>query len=249
MPPEADKNAPATDADEKTDALSRDAIAKMINDALTAREKRQAQAFEKTVTETVTKALAAALPPKGDDGASASRLAEGGAAAGGKPDPAVAKLREELDGLKKKYEDAEKRARDTEDKARIDRTHGTLRERLVGAKVRPELLDAAHLLLTTRALKFDDAGNPVVTVKRVRERNKAAEAVEFNLDDGIADWLKSDEAKPFLPAPAPPPPRSGGFGGRADTPTTGAQGGRKPVVSLDDAVAQTVEDIAAGRTG
>ena len=187
------------------DARIARAVGAALNPAISSHLKRQQSAMDKAIADGVARALAASRPAE----AAPSDAPAHGAPA--KPDPMLVKLREELDTFKRRTEEAESRSRATEERDRTERTHGDLRTLLTKANVRPELLDAAHTVLATRALKFDEDGNATLEIKRARAKGASPEAVAFDLETGVRDWLASDEARPFLPAPgsAAPSARAG----------------------------------------
>lgn len=125
----------------------------------------------------------------------------------------IAALREQLE--------AEKRARvETERKAVIDGAKRTIESALsqkgiTGAKARAIIAD----LSASGAFKLGEDGTPVLTVSRARVKGSKPSALEYtDLAEAIGDWVQSDEAKEFLPAP------SGGV-----TPPAGRGGARLPV--------------------
>lgn len=126
-----------------------------------------------------------------------------------KPDPKVAALEAKLQALEtKSREDAEKLAR-AQSEARDKDAMAALRSAL-GQHVRADALDIAarDLFHAQKRVTFDEQGNPLFTVKRAAYAGGTEEDTPMPLADGVQHWLKSSEAKFFLPPPggsgAPP---------------------------------------------
>lgn len=198
MPPEAnDPNAQAQTQtnDGATTEPQPDPLAGIddrINRAFSAREKRLLDSFNKSLDERLKSLAPAASPPPA-------------AETGKTVDPALAKLREELDAHKRELETERRTRRETEERSRAERTDAALRDVLRAKGVRPELLPGAFHTLRATALRFEEDGTARLAISRSRERGRAAEEVAFSIEEGVADWLKSDEAKAYLPPPAAPP--------------------------------------------
>jgi hypothetical protein len=126
-----------------------------------------------------------------------------------KPDPKIAALESKLAALETKArEDADKLAK-AQSEARDKDTMSALRTALT-PHVRPEVLDLAvrDLFVSQRRVSYDEQGNPLFTVKRSAYAGAAEEDTPMPLADGAQHWLKSPEAKFFMPAAgggAPPP--------------------------------------------
>jgi hypothetical protein len=219
-----------TNAPDQTDAptFSLDEMNARINAAVATHIKRAMGGIEKTIAETVARSLQQTTQQQ--------PAAEHAPAQG--QDPAAARY--QLAQQQKQLEDERAARRQTEDRARTDRVHGELRSHLQ-RHLRPELLDAAHLMLRTNAMRIEEDGTPVLTVKRARAKGADAMAVDYTeIDKGVADWLQSEDAKPFLPAPKAAVNAAQGrtLNGRAptyDKPTNGPQ----------EAAARTVEALMA----
>ncbi len=133
----------------------------------------------------------------------------------GKQDPDYLALQKSFEDLKNSLAASEKARADAENQAREDRAYGDLRAGLEG-KVRPELLDVAakHLFIADKRVEFDESGTPLFRVQRPPFIGGDPEDVRLPLKAGIDEFMKSEAAKPFLPAPAssgasPLPKRSG----------------------------------------
>jgi hypothetical protein len=119
-------------------------------------------------------------------------------AAGGKPDPAVVKLQEEVDRLKKIAKEAEDSATAIKAETAKREEESALKAAL-GKKVAPDYIDAVALLLNTRdkAIFRDDEGK--IRFRLAKKVNGRTEDVDFDLEDGVVEWAKTDAAKPYLP--------------------------------------------------
>lgn len=121
----------------------------------------------------------------------------------GKQDPEYLALQKSFDDLKTSLATSEKARVDTENRAREDRAYGDLRAGLEG-KVRPELLDvvAKYLFVADKRVEFDENNTPLFRVQRRAFAGADPEDVRVPLKSGIDEFMKSEAAKPFLPAPA-----------------------------------------------
>jgi len=194
-------NANTQQNQQQPDQAQQPDISALVNQAVTSQLKRID--FGKIVGDHVERVFASRQEQVQSKAPDAT--GQGAAGAQGAPHPDVARLTAELTKLKEQSERAEKRRLEVEQQARTDKAHADIRSRLQAAGVRSELLDAAHVLLTTRALRFDkDTGEAVLSIKRSRAAGANPEAADFDLESGVKDWLASTEAKPFLPAPTKP---------------------------------------------
>lgn len=138
-----------------------------------------------------------------------------------KETPEMLAMAKQIEDMKRALEEKEQRATAAEKKARDERAYTELRASLEG-KVRPELLDvvAENLFHVKKAVDFDEAGTPLFKSTRSPYAGAEPEEVRLPLRAGVEDFLKSEGAKAFLPAPssgsgaAPLPKR-----GTAATPT------------------------------
>jgi len=113
------------------------------------------------------------------------------------------KLQKQYDELNAKFE-AERKARvETELKARDERTYAELRQSLVDAKVRPELVDllAKTWFHADKRVDFDSEGNPQLRLKVSPGKGLPEEEQTFSISEGVKQFAKSKAAEPFLPAP------------------------------------------------
>lgn len=127
-----------------------------------------------------------------------------------KPDPKLAALEAKLQALEiKGREDAEKIAR-AQAEARDKDAFAALRGAL-GPHVRQDALEiaASHLFTAQKRVTFDENGNPLFTARRASYAGGSEEDVPMPLADGVQHWLKSNEAKFFLPSPSGAAPAGG----------------------------------------
>lgn len=170
----------------------------IVNAAITHHLKRFA---EKQLPELIASAMNPALEKLATTVQAPAKTEE--PQASNKPDPQVAALNAKLEELTKRLSDTEAQRLATEKKAREDRAFNELKTSLAG-QVRPEYLDmlANNLFHIEKVVEFNDDGS--VVFKGHQEKIPGyKEEVLFPLKDGVSQWLKSDAAKAFLPAPAP----------------------------------------------
>jgi len=232
MPTEPDDASQNASAEPKY--VTADELGNMVNAAVTSHTKRLEKQFTaalETALKPVHEKLSAPPPPPPSGGEEKKVTAA----------PEYLALQKQLEEMKANLtREAEARA-NAERKAREDKAFGELKS-MLGPQVRPELLDvlASHLFAVDKRVDFEDDGTPVFKWKGTYEEER------LPLKDGISQFLKSDAAKPFLPAPAsggaPPLPK------RSPTPG-GPQSSAKPDYSkplqTDDEKAQRAQQRAA----
>lgn len=129
-----------------------------------------------------------------------------------KPDPETAALRQKLAAFEQQLE-SEKKAREAaETKSKNDAGKSALRAALA-PHVRPDVLDMVVDLQfdARKRVSFDDDGRPLFTIRQAPYAGAPEEDTPLHLADGVGHWLKSEEAKFFLPPPSPKgPPQQGG---------------------------------------
>lgn len=185
-------------------------LGNLVNSAVTAQLRRFAEKQLPSMLESAIKplteqlaALKAAPPPPPPEEDSKKKVS-----------PEVAALTQQLEDMKAALKnEAESRAL-AEKKAREDRVFSDFKGHLAKS-VRPEMLDviANHLFHVQKMVEIDDSGS--ATFKGTRTNYGITEEIAYPLKDGVDNWLKSEDAKPYLPAP-----------GTSNTPTT-----RRTVVS------------------
>lgn len=174
------------------------ALARIVNAAVTDQLKRHLpKAIEAAMPSLVEQIAAKVQPqaPKADDDAGKSR-----------PSPELAAMERRLADMQTKLEKAESDRLSAENKRRDDKTKADLRQQLVDAKVRPELVNAflAQLYYEGR-VEFDDDGNPLLKVPVSPGRGLPEQEQALPLAEGVKAILKHSSALPFLPAPGGAP--------------------------------------------
>ena len=243
----ADPNANADGNDDGDgndgDAALEARIAKIANSAVSSQLKRFEEKFSKSLTDTLAKTLEERLPKKPADDANGDGKGEGKGAA--KADPEMLKLKELLEKLTKANEEERRLRTEAEERNRREKAELTLRTELVEKHgLRAEHAEAlVDRWMARGTLKFNDDGEPVLTVKRARSKGARAEELEFSLPEGVADWAKGDDAKPWLPAAGAQTPASRGAT-RAPAGRAGGNGAgpASSTPSIDSAVANILGD-------
>lgn len=226
------KTPPEDEADKDAELEAR--IAKVANSAVTAQLKRELPKHLDAFKGDLSKLLDERLPKAKVDGDGkgaddANKGAQGNAA---KADPELLRMKEQLEKLQKQSAESEARAKAAEERSRREKTETALRSELVERHgLRPEHADAVVTTwLAKGVVKFNDDGEPVLTVRRARSKGAREEELEFDLANGVADWAKSEGAKPWLPAAGAQTsarqtgPR--GLGARQSGPSTGGTQGK-----------------------
>lgn len=155
---------------------------------------------------------------------------------GAQPNAAESKALQELAVLKEKLEAAERGRAETERKAAIDGARRSMLEALgakgiTGAKARAIVAD----FQASGAFKLGEDGTPSLTVLRARTKGAKASPLEYaDLAEGVSDWLQTEDAKEFLPAPSGGLQPPAGRGGARLAP--GAQPPKFDLASEDGAV-------------
>lgn len=205
MPDDDTKQDPPTHA-----GLSEEDVGRIVNAAVTSQLKRLLPA-------SISEAMGGL---KFDDqiNAALAKIQEKPADPPGSPKPAnKSDLEKQLQELSAKLEAADA-ARAAADKARVETEQArqfdaanTAFRAALQPKLRPELLDVAvsHWGSTQKRLKLDEAGSPVLRVKRAPYKGAPEQDEDLPIAEALPLLLASEEAKPFLPAPAPMPGRGG----------------------------------------
>jgi hypothetical protein len=120
----------------------------------------------------------------------------------GKPDPAMTAMSQKVNLLETRLKESETKREEAETRAKLDSAKSSLRNALQ-AHVRPEALDMATDLLfdARKRVSLDDSGRTLFSIRQAAYPGMTEEDMQLPLADGIAQWLKSDEAKLLLPAP------------------------------------------------
>jgi len=174
--------------------LTQDEVAGIVNSAVTSQLKR-------SMSKSIESALEAALKPIREKLEAAPTQAPPAQSQGSSESPEVLALKRQHAELLEKVEKAEQARVQAEQRARDDRAYQELRA-IVGKSVRPELADmlAKNMFFADKVVEFDESGKPLMRVKRKSPIYGETEDA-LPLADGVAEFLKSDEAKVFLPAP------------------------------------------------
>ncbi len=118
-----------------------------------------------------------------------------------KNDPAMAAVTAQLEDMKAKFASAESARVAAEKRSRDDGAKAALKDALA-PHVRPELLGMLtdNLYVMKGVVDFDDDGTPLFKAKR-KDQYGDPEDIRLPMKDGVAQFLKSEEAKAFLPSP------------------------------------------------
>ncbi len=202
MPPEPDDSSPVNDPS------ADDALNQKINSALTSHLKRFAEkqlpALLTPMFESALKPLhekLAAPPAHSDEDAGKSKGKD-------KVTPEMQALQAQLEDFKTKFATESAARAAAEKKSRDDKAQNELRAALQ-PHVKSELLDilSDHLYHRKSAIDFEDDGTPIFRSRKTNVYGEDEE-VRLPLKAGVEQFLKSADAKPFLPAPgsssAPP---------------------------------------------
>jgi hypothetical protein len=190
-----DENTPGGEkpAPEAPQYVTKEDVAAMVTGALTRQMKPFTAGFEQfkaSFPELLQEALKGHKPEPAPESADGAR----------KPDPEVAALKQKLLELEKANQAERTKREAAEERARLDGGKSALKNALL-SQVRPEMVDVVTDLLfdARKKVTFDDQGRPLFSIKT----GALDEDTPMPLTDGVSHWLKSDEAKHFLPAPAP----------------------------------------------
>lgn len=200
------------------DDADKAAIAKMVSDALTANNETLGKQFvtadqaTKMVEQNLANGLkAAGLDKVGDTLAGLStkleELGKGGkegggkeGGEGGKTDPAVARLQEELDKVKAQSRQSEEAREAAEARARTSQLHNQIRAGLTALNIPADRHDLVIPVLERMTatdgkpvLRFKDDGTPVWVAQR------KGYVDELDIAKGIAEWGQGEQAKVYLP--------------------------------------------------
>ncbi len=187
--------------------VTADEIGNIVNSALTARfPKMLAPALDAALKPILDKLSAPAPAPASDDDDGKKKS---------KQNPEMLAMAKQIEDLTNGIKQRDERVAAAEKKGREDKAFADMRASLEG-KVRPELLGmlAENLFHVQKRVEFDEQGTPLFKTTRIPYIGAEPEEQRLPLSSGIEDFLKSESAKPFLPAPssgsgAPPLPKRG----------------------------------------
>lgn len=119
----------------------------------------------------------------------------------GKASPEIAALMRANEEIRKAYDSEKAERLATEKRAREERAFGDFKGQLAKG-VRPDMLDivARDIFHNQKLVNVNEDGS--VTFKGTQSAYGMTSEVEFPLGAGVDSWLKSEAAKPFLPAPS-----------------------------------------------
>ncbi len=200
-----------TDDDSSTESapkyITAEEIGTIVNAAVTSHLKRSMGSAIEAAMKPVLDKLAAAPAP-------APAVTEETDGRRKKQDPEMLAMATQLADLQKTLQSERDRVIAAERRGREDRAYNDLRTTLEG-KVRPDLLDVVtkHLFHVEKLVEVDDTGNALFRAQHVPYTGADPEDIRLPLRAGVESYLKSDSAKPFLPAPgtsgASPMPKRG----------------------------------------
>jgi hypothetical protein len=198
------------------------------------------------------------VPSKKDFEALATSLAEKLMPPKPEPDPSkktedeeLQKLRKRLEEMERRNQEAEQRAVEAERHARLDKAESQIAKLLSGGadpklRVKEDYLQvlAQHFL---GKVTLTPDGKALLKVRRSPAKGLPPEDMEVEISDGIAGWLRSDEAHAWMPAPT-------GQGGGMKAPSAArppvaapgppiVKAPSRPADSLDDAIARTEQQL------
>jgi hypothetical protein len=169
---------------------------KLVNDAITKRLGQFEKSIGSQIGETVTKAL---------DGFKAAQPRAGAPAEGGETPSATDPMSVALKSLEARLKEAEQRSQAQEQRANAERAknrnstlRGTLQEQLAKAGISdPTALRLAvgHLVDAEKRVSYENADEDEAPILF-----KADDGSMLDLPTGIARWLKTPEAKFYIPA-------------------------------------------------
>lgn len=211
MPNEEDPNKPKQDP--PPSGMTEEDVGRIVNAAVTSQLKRLLPA---AVTEAISgmklpemiSAQVAAMKDPGEEEPTS-----------GKPknqpkselEKQLQELAAKLEASEKATKEAERLRIETEQARRLDAGTTAFRTAL-SSKLRPELLDVgvSHWGTVQKRLTVNDDGTVLIRVKRAPYKGAPEQDEDLPLAEALPILLASEEAKPFLPPPAPIPGAGGG---------------------------------------
>jgi hypothetical protein len=199
MPPdEKTPNPPATFTEEQLNEILEKKLGATVNNMLTARmgtfEKKLTGSIQTMLGETLKTQLPEFLkefqPAPSKDGEG-----EGGKNRKGKDDPELATLRQQMAAMANKLAETEARANEIRDRSRTQAIREQVRGFLGKSGIEGDRFDAAYALLahTGRIVTAEDPNSDEAFFKDAQNADPVV------LEVGLGGWLKTDQAKIFLP--------------------------------------------------
>jgi hypothetical protein len=123
-----------------------------------------------------------------------------------KPDPRLSALESKYAELEKRYQAEQEARAEAEKKGRDAAARAALKAALEPHISGTQLEVASRYLYDAQGVvTFDEDGTPLVKSKRAPMRGMPEEDVFLPIADGVNEWIKSEEAKIFLPPHKPTP--------------------------------------------
>lgn len=201
----------ATGTEEAPKYVTEDAIAQIVNAAVSSHLKRSlGKAIEeaiKPVAEQLSQLKTAREEAPPQDTKKKSDV-----------DPEVVALKKQVADLTTAMQRSAEEAAAAQRQAREEKAYASLRDQLQG-KVRPEALPIAlDVIRARKLLTINEDGTVTFRHRAALAKGMEEQDHEFPLDRGVGEFLKSKDAALFLPAPGGPGPRQGNRPPHAPTP-------------------------------
>ncbi len=184
-------------------------VAKMVNDAVTGAVTNHLGRFKKSFTEEITKTLGDTMGPISEQlRALAEAPSKGGRGKtggdNGEPSSEVKEMLTRYEGRIKELEAANKSERDAREAEKATRLREEERSSL-GAALRaaglPDIsVKAAVALLHSEEKKVSRTEDGRIVFKMEKGTGSARYTDELDMEAGVAEWLKTDDGKGFVPA-------------------------------------------------
>lgn len=201
----------ATNASDTPRGVSAEDVTRLVNQAITAREKR----FESNLAKLLDERLGGGASKRHDDAADPSPAGEIKAAKAA--DPELARFRLEQEQLRRELA-AEREKRETAERKQREAKANALLHAELSARVKPEFVPTLIKALR-HDVEFDEAGEPLI---------KFGEA-PLPIAQWAEQWAKTKDADPYKPAP-----NAGGSGASARSNGRAASYATKPLGEWSD---------------
>lgn len=189
-------------ATDQVQQMSPEDIAKMITGATERTKKAQAAEFAaqmKEFTASIPTLLKAQLEELKLQGKPEDKPTDN------KPNPEMLALQQKLAAMEAGMKERDTALAEADKRSKADAARNELRAALA-PHVRPDALDMTAQLLfdAQKRVNVSEDGQAVFKLRQSPMAGMPEEDMELPIKDGIATWLKSDDAKFFLPAPSAP---------------------------------------------
>jgi len=181
--------------------ITAEEVAAMVTGAITAHSKKLQKELTASIEglkldEKIANALKAAVPAEAPDGEHKPRTV----------DPRLVALEDKAKQLEASLAKSEQARSEAVQRSRDESARSALKAAL-SAGVAPGATDMAAKLLfdAEKRIGFDEDGTPFFRTRRSPGHGMPEEDMQMPLADGVKHWLQSDDAKIFVPAPAPAP--------------------------------------------